>query len=154
MPGIDHYGGGARAQASRTLLGRREPKGSIHLPFIEIWGFDQNDATRQRLSRDLTDALCRAFDIAPDIVTLYFQTLQPRDYAHAGVHSPEGSARTFIKVHAFARPVARKRAAARALCEAAAAALGVPAHDVILYFFDRPAHDVAHGGLLASDEPA
>lgn len=124
------------------------------MPFIEIIGFDQKPETRRRLSRELTSALAQSFGIGEDIVTVYFQSLQPGDYAHAGELAPPGEARTFIKVHAFPRDVALKREAARRMCEAAAGVLGAAPRNVIIYFFDRPAHDVAHGGVLACDLPA
>lgn len=121
------------------------------VPFIEVTGFDQNQEVRRRLSRELTDALASSFSISEEIVTVYYFVLAPTDYAHAGVLAPAGEPRTFIKVHAFPREVALKREAARRMCEAAAGVLGLAPKNVIIYFFDRPAHDVAHAGVLASD---
>lgn len=122
------------------------------MPFIEVTGFDQKEVIRRKLASGLTTALARAFGIGEDIVTVYFQPVDPLHYAHGGVLAPDGKERTFIKVHAFPREVALKREAARHMCEAASAALDVPSKNVVIYFFDRPAHDVAHAGVLASDE--
>lgn len=123
------------------------------MPFIEVLGFDQKEPIRRQLASGLTTALAQAFAISPDIVTVYFHQLDALHYAHKGVLAPEGRERTFIKVHAFPRDVALKREAARRMCETATGALDVPAKNVVIYFFDRPPHDVAHGGVLASDEP-
>jgi phenylpyruvate tautomerase PptA (4-oxalocrotonate tautomerase family) len=121
------------------------------MPFIEITGFDQKEPVRRQLAAGVTRALAAAFGIDEEIVTVYFHPVDAAHYAHAGALAPPGPERTFIKVHAFARDVERKRAAARHMCEAAAATLQVPPKNVVIYFFDRPAHDVAHGGVLASD---
>lgn len=121
------------------------------MPFIEITGVDHEDALRRRLSARLTGDLAEAFDISREIVTVYFQTIEPRDYAHAGELAPPAETRTFLKVHAFRRDVAMKRRAAKAMTDAFVATTGVDPKNVVIYFFDRDPQDVAHGGTLACD---
>ena len=121
------------------------------MPFIEITGDDRSDAVRARLCAGLTESLAGAFDISPEIVTIYFHPVAARAYGHAGVLAPAAAIRNFLKVHAFPRELALKRRAASAMTEAFVEATGVEAKNVVIYFFDREPRDVAHGGILACD---
>lgn len=121
------------------------------MPFIEITGSDHNDEQRRRLSQRLTAGLVEAFAIEPGIVTIYFQPVPAAGYAHAGQLAPPGAMRQFLKVHAFPRELALKRRAAKLLTVAVVEVTGAEAKNVIVYFFDREPHDVAHGGVLACD---
>jgi phenylpyruvate tautomerase PptA (4-oxalocrotonate tautomerase family) len=121
------------------------------MPFVEITGVAQQENQRRELSAGLTRTLADAFSIAPEIVTIYFLPVAASDYAHAGVLSPPGEIRNFIKVHAFPRAVALKRRAAQAMTAAFVAATQADPKIVVIYFFDRDPQDVSHGGILASD---
>lgn len=121
------------------------------MPFIEITGVNHKDELRQSLSARLTDGIAEAFDISREIVTVYFLTVGPRDYAHAGKLAPQAEFRTFMKVHAFRRDVAMKRRAAKAMTDAFVATTGCDPKNVVIYFFDRDPQDVAHGGAMACD---
>lgn len=121
------------------------------MPFIEITGSDQNEDQRRRLSRRLTAGLAEAYTIPVDIVTIYFAPLPSLAYSHAGELAPPGPVRNFVKVHAFPREVALKRRAAALLTAAFVDVTACEAHNVVIYFFDRDPHDVAHGGVLACD---
>ena len=59
--------------------------------------------------------------------------------------------RILLKVHAFRRSEAERRAAAAALTLGVCAAYGVPGGDVAVYFLDRDKDEVAHDSRLASD---
>lgn len=100
----------------------------------------------------MTEGLAAAFGIAPSIITVYFQPVDRGLYVHAGAAAaPQEAMRVFIKVHAFPRDVAMKRPAAASMTQAYAQATGVPPKSIAIYFLDRPAEDVAHGGVLACD---
>ena len=121
------------------------------MPFIEITGEDRSDSVRTQLCAKLTQSLAQAFDISPEIVTIYFHPIAARDYGHAGEFAPPVAIRNFLKVHAFPRELARKRRAARSMTEAFVEATGIEPKNVVIYFFDRDPQDVAHGGNLACD---
>jgi phenylpyruvate tautomerase PptA (4-oxalocrotonate tautomerase family) len=93
-----------------------------------------------------------AFGIDAQIITLFFLPVVPGDYAHAGEIGTQGiGQRILLKVHAFRRSVAERRAAAAALTEGVCAAYGVPGSAVAVYFLDRDKDEVAHDSILASD---
>jgi phenylpyruvate tautomerase PptA (4-oxalocrotonate tautomerase family) len=122
------------------------------MPFLEVFDFAEQVEAREAAGRRMTETLCEAYGIKPEIVTCYFVGFSANAYVHAGKKSEKlEDKRIFIKVHAFARSVDLRRVAARTMTEAAAAAYGVPASAIAIYFFDRSAEDVAHGGILASD---
>lgn len=121
------------------------------MPFVEITGIAQDEERRARLSARLTEGLAGAFAISRDIVTLYYLPVAASDYAHAGVLSPPGEIRTFVKIHAFRRDVAMKRLAAAAMTRAIVENTHADPKTIAIYFFDREPQDVAHGGVLASD---
>lgn len=121
------------------------------MPFIEITGDDRSDPVRKQLCARLTKSLAQAFDISPEIVTIYFHPVAARDYGHAGELAPRAAIRNFLKVHAFPRELAMKRRAARSMTDAFVEATSAAPKDVVIYFFDRDPQDVAHGGILACD---
>lgn len=121
------------------------------MPFIEITGNDHSDELRKRLCARVTEGLAQAFDISPEIVTIYFHPLAARDYAHAGELAPRSAIRNFLKVHAFPREVALKRRAAKSMTDAFVETVGIDPNDVAIYFLDRDPESVAHGGVLACD---
>jgi phenylpyruvate tautomerase PptA (4-oxalocrotonate tautomerase family) len=121
------------------------------MPFIEITGDDRVDSVRTQICAGLTTSLAQAFDISPEIVTVYFHTVATRDYGHAGALAPPAAIRNFLKVHAFPRELAMKRRAASSMTEAFVGATGIEPKNVVIYFFDRDPQDVAHGGILACD---
>ncbi len=123
------------------------------MPFLDITVFEHTAEQRRELSARATEALTEAWQISPDIVTLYYQVLRDSDCAHAGALVPANQARVFVKVHAFPRAVALKRDAAAAMTRAFAEVLQLPPKAIAIYFLDRERHDVAHGGVLATDEP-
>lgn len=93
-----------------------------------------------------------AFGVGAETVTLYFLPISPDDFAHAGVMGPQdGNQRILLKVHAFRRSEAERRAAAIALTRGVSSAYGVPGDDVAVYFLDRDKSEVSHNSKLASD---
>lgn len=121
------------------------------MPFIEISGPDRDEPQRRLLGQRLSESLAEAFGVSLDIVTIYFQPVPASHYAHAGQLAPAVPMRNFLKVHAFPRELAKKRRAAESMTAAFVDVTGCAPKDVIVYFFDREPHDVAHGGVLASD---
>ena len=121
------------------------------MPFLEILAPPVPDDTRQRIAAAATAAVCGAFAVPPETVTLYFLDVVGGAYAHAGRVGGSTAPRIFVKLHAYRRDVAARRRAAAALAAPLAALYGQPAETVIVYFFDRAPDEVSHGGILSSD---
>ncbi|MCD1617721.1 4-oxalocrotonate tautomerase family protein [Salipiger manganoxidans] len=120
------------------------------MPFIEVIDRDAAKEIREVATRDMTDGLCQAFGIKPEIVTCYYFSAPHYSYGHAGKYGEFAeNFRIFIKVHAFPRPPEAKAEAARALTDAAVAAYGTDPKQVIVYFFDRDPADAFHGGMAS-----
>lgn len=122
------------------------------MPYVEVLAPQVPSQRKAALARSVTDGLMSAFGVTADTVTLYFLPIAPDDYAHAGEFGPQGaSQRILLKVHAFRRSEAERRAAAIALTRGVCSAYGVPGDDVAVYFLDRDKSEVAHHSKLASD---
>jgi hypothetical protein len=131
--------------------------GSSTVPFLEVNDFSDECLAdkRKAASRSMTDVLAEAYGIEPKIISIYFGRYEALDYAHAGVHPADASTRRiFVKVHAFERPLEKRRGAADLLSRAASAAYGVPLESVAVYFLDSGRAWVAHGGVLECDREA
>jgi phenylpyruvate tautomerase PptA (4-oxalocrotonate tautomerase family) len=122
------------------------------MPFLDITVFEHSMEQRAVLAEQVTTALTQSWRISADIVTLYFQILREGECAHAGAVVASANARVFIKVHAFPRNTAQKRAAADGMTQACAQVLQIPPKSIAIYFLDREHHDVSHAGVLACDE--
>jgi phenylpyruvate tautomerase PptA (4-oxalocrotonate tautomerase family) len=122
------------------------------MPYIEILAPPVSLDGKASLAKSVTDGLMSAFGIGAETITLFFLPVAPGDYAHAGAVGTQGiGQRILLKVHAFRRSEAQRRAAAAALTEGVCAAYGVPGSDVAVYFLDRHKDEVAHDSKLASD---
>ena len=122
------------------------------MPYVEVLAPPAPPQSKAALARSVTDGLMSAFSVGPETVTLYFLPITASDYAHAGEMGPQGiGQRILLKVHAFRRGEAERRAAAAALTRGVCTAYGVPDDDVAVYFLDRDRSEVAHASQLASD---
>ena len=122
------------------------------MPYIEVLAPPASLDSRATLARSVTDGLMSTFGVAADTVTLYFLPIAPDDYAHAGTFGARATGqRILLKVHAFRRSEAERRAAAIALTHGVCSAYGVPGDDVAVYFLDRDRSEVSHDSKLASD---
>lgn len=122
------------------------------MPYVEVLAPQVPSQRKAALARSVTDGLMSAFGVTADTVTLYFLAIAPDDYAHAGTFGAEATGqRILLKVHAFRRSEAERRAAAIALTRAVCGAYGVPGDDVAVYFLDRDRSEVSHDSKLASD---
>jgi len=122
------------------------------MPYVEVLAPQVPSQRKAALARSVTDGLISAFGVTADTVTLYFLPIAADDYAHAGVFGAQATGqRILLKVHAFRRSEAERRAAAAALTRSVCNAYGVPGADVAAYFFDREKDEVAHDSKLASD---
>ncbi len=122
------------------------------MPYVEILAPPAPPENKAALARSITDGLMSTFGVGADTITLYFLPITPGNYAHAGEMGSDGiSQRILLKVHAFRRSEAERRAAAAALTRSVCTAYGVPGTDVATYFLDREKHEVAHDSKLASD---
>lgn len=112
---------------------------------------------RSALARDMTAAVVSAFSVLPSTVTLFFIPLNEEAYAHEGELAADMSSedprrrRIFVKVHAYARSIDRRRALAVALTPLLARYYGASPDKVAIYFIDRTFDEVAHGGQMAAD---
>jgi len=122
------------------------------MPYVEVLAPPAPPDRKAVLATSITDGLMSAFGVGAQTITLYFLPVTPDDYAHAGEMGAQGtSQRILLKVHAFRRSEAERRAAAIALTRGVCAAYGVPGADVAVYFLDRERDEVAHDSQLASD---
>jgi phenylpyruvate tautomerase PptA (4-oxalocrotonate tautomerase family) len=122
------------------------------MPYVEILAPPAPPQSKASLAKSITDGLMSAFGVGAQTITLYFLPIAPGDYAHAGEMGPQGTGqRILLKVHAFRRSEAERRAAAAALTRSVCTAYGVPGADVATYFLDREKDEVAHDSKLASD---
>lgn len=120
------------------------------MPFLEIFDFEATPDTRRNATKLMTQSLCEAYGITPDIISAYFFDIDENSYAHGGIHGYSTDIkRIFVKVHAFRRSVEHRRTAARMLTDAFVAAYGVPEKSVAIYFLDRDPGEVSHAGILA-----
>lgn len=117
------------------------------MPFIEVHDFEPSPETRESATKLITDGLCSAFGINPEIVTIYYYSTPHYCYGHAAKHGSNAEKfRIFAKVHAFPREHGLKRQAAENMTRAIATCYGADPGDVIIYFFDRDPADAFHGG--------
>ena len=122
------------------------------MPYVEVLAPQVPAQRKAALARSVTDGLMSAFGVTADTVTLYFLNIAPDDYAHAGTFgAPATGQRILLKVHAFRRSEAERRAAAIGLTRGVCSAYGVPGDDVAVYFCDRDRSEVSHDSKLASD---
>jgi phenylpyruvate tautomerase PptA (4-oxalocrotonate tautomerase family) len=122
------------------------------MPYVEILAPPTPPDRKAVLATSITDGLMSAFGVGAQTITLYFLPVTPDDYAHAGEMGTHGTGqRILLKVHAFRRSEAERRAAAIALTRSVCTAYGVSGTDVAVYFLDRERDEVAHDSKLASD---
>ena len=122
------------------------------MPYVEILAPPAPPRNKAALAKSITDGLMSAFGVGAQTITLYFLPIAPGDYAHAGEMGSQGTGqRILLKVHAFRRSEAERRAAAIALTRGVCSAYGVPGDDVAVYFLDRDKSEVSHNAKLASD---
>ena len=122
------------------------------MPYVEVLAPQVPSQRKAALARSVTDGLMSAFGVTADTVTLYFLPISADDYAHAGTFGAQATGqRILLKVHAFRRSEAERRAAAIALTRGVCSAYGGPGDDVAVYFLDRDKSEVSHDSKLASD---
>ncbi len=121
------------------------------MPFVELLAPPVDDATRQHVATAVTQAVCDAFAVGPEIVTIYVLPVAPSCYAHAGRLAAAGPQCVFVKVHAYRRTADARRRLAAAMTAPLARLFGIPDAAVVLYFLDRAKDEVAHDGVLACD---
>ena len=122
------------------------------MPYVEVLAPPASPDGRALLAKSITEGLMSAFGVGAHTITLYFLPIAPDQYAHAGEIGTQGvGQRILLKVHAFHRSQAERRAAAVALTKGVCAAYHVSGVDVAVYFLDRQKDEVAHDSKLASD---
>jgi phenylpyruvate tautomerase PptA (4-oxalocrotonate tautomerase family) len=122
------------------------------MPFVEILAPATSASVKQSAIHGITQGIMSAFAVGADTVTVFFVSVAPGDYAHAGSLGANGRGqRVLVKLHAFRRTLQQRRAAAEAVTAAVATAYAMPAEDIAVYFFDRGPDEVAHAGRMACD---
>lgn len=122
------------------------------MPFVEVLAPPASPDATAALARSVTDGITQGFGVGPETVTIYFLAVAPAAYAHAGAMGTGPRAqRLFVKIHAFRRDTARRRAVAASVTQAVATALAADPSDIAVYFMEREPDEVAHGARLASD---
>ena len=125
------------------------------MPYVEILAPRADSSRKRELAGVGTRGIVDGLGVAPSTVTIYFQPIEPADYAHEGeLGQPDAGSRVFVKVHAYRRTPDERRAVAEAVTPALAACFDTTGHNVAVYFLDRERDEVAHDGHLASDELA
>src|SRR5580704_4980988 len=113
------------------------------MPYVEVLALPAPLHRKAALAKSVTDGLMSAFGCGAQTITLFFLPIAAPDYAHAGEIGAAGaSQRILLKVHAYRRSGAQRRAAAIALTRSACAAYGVSGADVAVYFLDREKDEV------------
>ena len=66
------------------------------MPSIHVYAYERSVEKKRKLVKDVTDAVCRHYDVPPEIVTVYIFDIDRRNAAHGGVLASDepGSART------------------------------------------------------------
>ncbi len=54
------------------------------MPLVYVYGYKRPIAKRRQLVREVTEATCRAYDVPPEIVTVYLMDVERDSAAHAG----------------------------------------------------------------------
>ena len=54
------------------------------MPVIHVYGFERPIEKKREIVKGLTDATCVAYDISPDIVTVYLHDLPKENAGHGG----------------------------------------------------------------------
>lgn len=121
------------------------------MPFIEITDAGNSNKIRKIATRSITEALCEAYEISPEIVTCYYQAAPKDSYGHAGNFGNDAEYfRIFVKLHAFPRPQQAKEKAAKLITEALSRTYDTDPKHVALYFMDRNPSDAFHAGLASA----
>ena len=55
------------------------------MPVVHVYGLPRPDAARRKLARSVTEAVCRSYDVPPEIVTVYIFDVEKDHAAHGGV---------------------------------------------------------------------
>jgi phenylpyruvate tautomerase PptA (4-oxalocrotonate tautomerase family) len=123
------------------------------MPYVEILAPRAAESRKRAAVGAVTDGIVESFGVAPSTVTIYFLPIDAGDYAHEGTLGyGTAGARVFVKVHAYRRSLAERRAVAMAVTRALATCFDTPGQNVAVYFLDRERDEVAHDGHMASDE--
>ncbi len=124
------------------------------MPFLEILSVRTSEARRRELCARVTEAIVKTLNISSDIVTIYVHDFDNDLYSHRGILGYEERCRIFIKVYALSRDVESRRRLAEALNLAVSCTLEWPEEDIAIYFIEREQSEVAHAGILQSDDPS
>ncbi len=64
------------------------------MPQVFFYGFKRSERKRRQLASDLTDAVCRAYDVAPEDVAVNIFSIPKDRIAHGGVLASDGGVKT------------------------------------------------------------
>ena len=54
------------------------------MPVIHVYGFERPAKKKREIVKGITEATCKAYDVSPDIVTVYLFDVPKENAAHGG----------------------------------------------------------------------
>ena len=122
------------------------------MPFLLVHSLPISSEQKKVLIKELTEAICIAYEIKPDIVTIYISEFSNENYGHGGFTGLESQEkRVFIEVHAFERPLEKKRSLVKHIAEAVSGVFGISIADVAVYILESDKQNASLGDVLFAD---
>ncbi len=122
------------------------------MPFLLVHSLPIPSEQKKILIKELTEAICFAYEIKPDIVTIYILEFTNENYGHGGLVGLEGQEkRVFIQVHAFERSLEKKRSLVKHIAETVSGVFGISIEDVAVYILESEKQNVSEGDVLYAD---
>ena len=122
------------------------------MPFLLVHSLPIYSEQKKILIKELTEAICFAYEIKPDIVTIYISEFANENYGHGGHTGLEGiEKRVFIQVHAFERSLEKKRSLVKHIAQTVSGVIGISITDVAVYILESEQQNASQGDVLFVD---
>jgi 4-oxalocrotonate tautomerase family enzyme len=59
------------------------------MPIIHVYAFERSLEKKREIAQGITEVTCKAYDVPPEIVTVYIFDVPKENAAHAGVLASE-----------------------------------------------------------------
>ncbi|MDP6786951.1 MAG: tautomerase family protein, partial [Rhodospirillales bacterium] len=59
------------------------------MPIIHVYAFERSLEQKREIAQGITEVTCKAYDVPPEIVTVYIFDVPKENAAHAGVLASE-----------------------------------------------------------------
>lgn len=63
------------------------------MPIVYVYGFKRPIAKKRQIVKGITEATCKAYDVPPEIVTVYIFDVPRENAGHAGILASEAKGR-------------------------------------------------------------